>query len=116
MFWCDMSSSVSDDDTEKSSHIASTQRGARGNEGRGAARGALITEPPVIHHVNVQLAEFGPLRIFPIHVLPSRVPVQPTPFCYVTSSEEVREVKRQGIQNLFHAGPDLWSDQAPEPH
>ena len=44
-----------------------------------------------------------------------RAPVERPPFCHVDSSEEVREVRRQYFQNVFHAGPDLWNVWAPEP-
>ena len=97
-----------------------TLRGARTlrprNWGRGAARGALIAEPAVICHVVKKLAEFCLLRVPSIHVLTPRVSIQPPPLCHVASCEEERELNRQGSQNLLHAGPDLWSDRAHEPH
>ena len=61
-----------------------------------------LNQPTITRHVGVQLAEFCLLRVFSIDVPTPRVSVECPPFSHIASSEEVREVKRQGFQNLLH--------------
>ena len=64
---------LSDNDSARSSHIATIKLGHK------AARGSLLTEPAVVCHVGAKLTEFCLLRFLSIHVLPPRVSVECPP-------------------------------------